>query len=105
MFNNIEVKSEILVLMQLHIFKGQVVGLEMNSSKSAGSLTDTQINLGTGSKITQLIGQILVMVLLVYINFGKINLTTNSKVEVETGNNIVNDKGIGVLCSKWKYGF
>ena len=67
----------------------------MNSSKSAGSLTDTQINLGTGSKITADRTDTGDGAIGLYINFGKINLAANSKVEVETGNNIVNDKGIG----------
>ena len=96
--NNIEVKSEIDSINAASYFKGQVVGLEMNSSKSAGSLTDTQINLGTGSKITADRTDTGDGAIGLYINFGKINLAANSKVEVETGNNIVNDKGIGVYA-------
>lgn len=44
----------------------------MNSSKSAGSLTDTQINLGTGSKITADRTDTGDGAIGLYINFGKL---------------------------------
>ena len=77
---------------------GNVIGMKVTSSESAASVADTQINLGTGSKIVAdriengngAIGA--------YINYGQVTLGTNSRIEVEKGNNIVNSKGVGVFA-------
>ncbi len=79
-------------------FKGQVVGLEMNSSSSASGVSDTHINLASGSKIIAdridngagAIG--------LYINFGEVNLENSSKIEVEKESNIVNSNGVGIYA-------
>ena len=85
-------------------FKGQVVGLEMSSSKAAASVSDTQINLkynsiDGGAKVsanrtdsggTGAIG--------LYINYGEINADSGTAIEVETGSGPVNDKGVGVYA-------
>ncbi|WP_373080530.1 beta strand repeat-containing protein, partial [Fusobacterium varium] len=82
-------------------FNNQVVGLEMNSSVSAASATDAQINLLTNSKVIAdrtdsgngAIG--------LYINFGKIDIAVGAEVEVEKvtgGGNTVNDKAVGVYA-------
>ena len=79
-------------------FKNQVVGLEMNSSASATSATDAQINLIANSKViadrtdtgTGAIG--------LYMNFGKIDVAASAKVEVEKGNNTINNKAVGIYA-------
>ena len=85
-------------------FKGQVVGLEMSSSKAAVSVADTQINLkynsvDGGAKIlanrndsggSGAIG--------LYINYGEINTDSGTAIEVETGSGPVNDKGVGIYA-------
>ncbi|WP_232044082.1 autotransporter-associated N-terminal domain-containing protein [Fusobacterium ulcerans] len=95
---NIEVKSEINSSDAEANFKGQVVGLEMNSSKSAASATDAQINLAAGSKVIADRTDTGVGAIGLYMNFGKIDITAGAGVEVEKGANTVNDKAVGVYA-------
>ena len=99
--DNIEIKSEINSSDAAAYFKGQVVGLEMNSSKSAASAADAQINLAAGSKViadrtdagTGAIG--------LYMNFGVVDLKAGSKIEVEkitSGGNTSNDGAVGIYA-------
>lgn len=99
--NGVEVKSEINSSDATAYFKNQVVGLEMNSSKSATSAIDAQINLAAGSKVIAdrtdsgngAIG--------LYMNFGAIDLATGSIIEVEkatSGGNVENDKAVGIYA-------
>ena len=95
---NIEVKSEINSSDAEANFKEQVVGLEMNSSKSAASATDAQINLAAGSKVIADRTDVGVGAIGLYMNFGKIDITAGAGVEVEKGANTVNDKAVGVYA-------
>lgn len=78
-------------------YNGQVVGLEMNSSKNATSVNETAINL-VNSKIiadrtdagTGAIGA--------FINYGEVNIDATSKIEVEKENNVVNKQAVGVYA-------
>ena len=97
----IEVKSEINSSDATAYFKGQVVGLEMNSSKSATSATDAQINLEMGSKVISDRIDSGAGAIGLYMNFGAINLAAGSKIEVEkvtSGGNVVNDKAVGIYA-------
>ncbi|WP_289102791.1 autotransporter-associated N-terminal domain-containing protein, partial [uncultured Fusobacterium sp.] len=96
--NGVEVKSEINSSDASTYFKGQVVGLEMNSSKAAGSATDAQINLAAGSKVIADRTDAGAGAIGLYMNFGKIDIAAGAKVEVEKGANTVNDKAIGVYA-------
>ena len=95
---DIEVKSEINSSDAAAYFKGQVVGLEMNSSKSAASAADAQINLAAGSKVIADRTDAGVGAIGLYMNFGKIDIAAGAGVEVEKGANTVNDKAIGVYA-------
>ena len=98
---NIEVKSEISSADASSYFKGQVVGLEMNSSKSAKSATDAQINLAAGSKIIADRIDTGAGAIGLYMNFGAIDLKTGAKVEVEkiaSGGNTANDGAVGIYA-------
>ena len=96
--NGVEVKSEINSSDASTYFKGQVVGLEMNSSKAAGSATDAQINLAAGSKVIADRTDAGAGAIGLYMNFGKIDIAAGARVEVEKGANTVNDKAIGVYA-------
>ncbi|MEG9320844.1 autotransporter-associated N-terminal domain-containing protein [Fusobacterium varium] len=77
---------------------GNVIGMKVTSSESAASVADTQINLGTGSKIVADRTESGNGAIGAYINYGQVTLGTNSRIEVEKGNNIVNSKGVGVYA-------
>ena len=77
---------------------GNVIGMKVTSSESAASVADTQINLGTGSKIVADRTESGNGAIGAYINYGQVTLGTNSRIEVEKGNNIVNSKGVGVFA-------
>ena len=96
--DNIEVKSEINSSDAAAYFKGQVVGLEMNSSKSAASASDAQINLAAGSKVIADRTDAGAGAIGLYMNFGKIDIAATAGVEVEKGANTVNDKAVGVYA-------
>lgn len=78
-------------------YNGQVVGLEMNSSKNATSVNEAGINLvsstlkadrtdaGAGA-----IGA--------FINYGLVNIDATSKIEVEKENNVINKQAVGVYA-------
>ncbi|WP_339003947.1 autotransporter-associated N-terminal domain-containing protein [Fusobacterium polymorphum] len=77
----------------------QVVGFEMNSSKTATSAADTSINLTNGAKIIAdkmdsgngAVGA--------FINYGKVSVDKDSAIEVETQTgNTANDKAVGVYA-------
>ena len=95
---DIEVKSEINSSDAAAYFKGQVVGLEMNSSKSAASAADAQINLAAGSKVIADRTDVGAGAIGLYMNFGKIDIAATAGVEVEKGANTVNDKAVGVYA-------
>lgn len=78
-------------------FFDQVVALEMNSSGNAKSNNDTQINL----KETKLIADRIdsgAGAIGMFINYGKISVDKKSTVDVETEQNIVNDRAIGAYA-------
>ena len=77
---------------------GNVIGMQVTSSESAASTADTQINLGTGSKIVADRTESGNGAIGAYINYGQVTLGTNSRIEIEKGNNIVNSKGVGVYA-------
>ncbi|BBA51194.1 putative autotransporter [Fusobacterium varium] len=79
-------------------FKGQVVGLEMNSSSSASGVSDTQINLANNSKVIADRTDNGAGAIGLYMNFGEIKLDAGSKVEVEKGANIVNNQAVGIYA-------
>ncbi|MHD0316790.1 autotransporter-associated N-terminal domain-containing protein [Fusobacterium sp. THCT1E2] len=97
-FNGINVKSEIDSSYAAEYFKGQVVGLEMSSSKSAASASDAQINLAAGSKVIADRTDAGAGAIGLYMNFGKIDIAATAGVEVEKGANTVNDKAVGVYA-------
>ncbi|WP_035907084.1 hypothetical protein, partial [Fusobacterium necrophorum] len=82
-------------------YNGQVVGLEMNSSKNANNNTEAAINLQNNSKIiadrngegTGAVGA--------FINYGLVNIDATSGIEVEkdtsTGNT-ANNGAVGVYA-------
>jgi len=76
-----------------------VVGLDMNSSSTSTSRSDTQINLAAGSKIiadrvdngSGAVG--------VFINYGEVNIDNGAKIDVEkSGINAANKGGVGVFA-------
>jgi len=98
---DIEVKSEINSSDAAAYFKGQVVGLEMNSSKSAVSAADAQINLAAGSKVIADRTDAGAGAIGLYMNFGAVNLKAGSKIEVEkitSGGNTANDGAVGIYA-------
>ncbi|WP_130890189.1 autotransporter-associated N-terminal domain-containing protein [Fusobacterium ulcerans] len=94
----IEVNAAINSAEATAYFKGQVVGLEMNSSSSASGVSDTQINLATGSKVIADRTDSGAGAIGLYMNFGEIKLDAGSKVEVEKGSNVVNNEAVGVYA-------
>ena len=96
--NGIKVKSEINSSDAAAYFKGQVVGLEMSSSKAAASASDAQINLAAGSKVIADRTDAGAGAIGLYMNFGKIDIAATAGVEVEKGANTVNDKAVGVYA-------
>ncbi|WP_373076863.1 autotransporter-associated N-terminal domain-containing protein [Fusobacterium varium] len=98
---DIEVKSEINSSDAAAYFKGQVVGLEMNSSKSAASAADAQINLAAGSKVIADRTDAGAGAIGLYMNFGAVDLKAGSKIEVEkitSGGNTSNDGAVGIYA-------
>jgi hypothetical protein len=82
-------------------FNGQVVGLEMNSSNSAASATDAQINLAAGSKVIADRADSGNGAIGLYMNFGSVDLAATSKLGVEKitgGGNVVNAKAVGIYA-------
>ncbi|MDU1910174.1 autotransporter-associated N-terminal domain-containing protein [Fusobacterium sp.] len=82
-------------------FNNQVVGLEMNSSTSATSATDAQINLLANSKVIADRTDAGNGAIGLYMNFGKIDIANGASVEVEKvtgGGNVVNSKAVGVYA-------
>ena len=77
---------------------GPVVGFEMNSSKTASSVNDTAINLHNNSKIIAdrngsgngAIGA--------FINYGVVDITAGSEINVEKESNPANEKAVGVYA-------
>ena len=75
-----------------------VVGFEMNSSKTASSVNDTAINLHNNSKIIAdrngsgngAIGA--------FINYGVVDITAGSEINVEKESNPANEKAVGVYA-------
>ncbi|BBA50818.1 putative autotransporter [Fusobacterium varium] len=99
--DNIEVKSEINSSDAAAYFKGQVVGLEMNSSKSAASAADAQINLAAGSKVIADRTDAGAGAIGLYMNFGAVDLKAGSKIEVEkitSGGNTSNAGAVGIYA-------
>ena len=77
-------------------FKGQVVGLEMNSSSSASGVSDTHINLAPNSKVIANRTDAGKGAIGLYMNFGEVNLENTSKIEVEKENKVANPSGVGI---------
>ena len=99
--SGVEVKSEINSADATAYFNNQVVGLEMNSSASATSATDAQINLLANSKVIADRTDSGAGAIGLYMNFGKIDIANGAKVEVEKvtgGGNVVNTKAVGVYA-------
>ncbi|MGF6907062.1 autotransporter-associated N-terminal domain-containing protein [Fusobacterium sp. PH5-44] len=77
-------------------FVGQVSGIEMNSSKTATGVGDSLIQASNGAIILADRTDAGAGAVGVYANFATVSLDNTVKVNVETGNNIVNDSGIGI---------
>lgn len=78
-------------------FNGQVVGLEMNSSKNATNVDETAINL-VNSKIMADRTDAGAGAIGAFINYGLVNIDATSKIEVEKENNVVNKQAVGVYA-------
>ena len=76
----------------------QVVGYEMNSSKTATSVADTAITLKNGGEIIADRTDAGAGAVGAFINYGKVSLDSTSKINVEKGSNTVNDKAVGVYA-------
>ena len=76
----------------------QVVGLEMNSSKNASSVSETAINLKNGAKIIADRTDAGAGAIGAFINYGEVNIDATSKIEVEKENNVVNKQAVGVYA-------
>ena len=76
----------------------QVVGYEMNSSKTATSVADTAITLKNGGEIIADRTDAGAGAVGAFINYGKVTLDSTSKINVEKGSNTVNDKAVGVYA-------
>ncbi|MDU1893016.1 MAG: hypothetical protein E6767_20250, partial [Dysgonomonas sp.] len=96
--NSVEVNAAINSSEAASYFKGQVVGLEMNSSSSASGVSDTQINLAANSKVIADRTDSGAGAIGLYMNFGEIKLDAGSKVEVEKMANTVNDEAVGIYA-------
>ncbi|MGL5655643.1 MAG: autotransporter-associated N-terminal domain-containing protein [Fusobacteriaceae bacterium] len=94
--DNVIVNASINSAYASEYFKGQVVGLEINSSSSATGISDTQINLGQGSKIVASRLDSGSGAIGAYINYGKITLDTGSSIEVEK--TLKNENGVGIYA-------
>ena len=100
--DGVEVKA-VLTNDEAKIFENQVIAYEMNSSNSAVSKTDTQINIKNGSiviadrksAIENENGGVGL-----FINYGQVNISADSKIKVETEleseKNTANENGIGI---------
>ena len=78
-------------------YNGQVVGLEMNSSKNATNVDETAINL-VNSKIMADRTDAGAGAIGAFINYGLVNIDATSKIEVEKENNVVNKQAVGVYA-------
>ena len=78
-------------------YNGQVVGLEMNSSKNATNVDETAINL-VNSKIMADRTDAGAGAIGAFINYGLVNIDATSKIEVEKENNVVNKEAVGVYA-------
>lgn len=79
-------------------YNGQVVGLEMNSSKNASSVSETAINLKNGAKIIADRTDAGAGAIGAFINYGEVNIDATSKIEVEKESNEVNKQAVGVYA-------
>jgi hypothetical protein len=77
-------------------FKGYVSGMEMNSSPTATSAYDSLIELKNGATILADRTDAGAGAIGVYVNFGATDIQNGTKINVETGANVVNDGGIGI---------
>ncbi|MCB8564692.1 autotransporter-associated N-terminal domain-containing protein [Fusobacterium ulcerans] len=94
--DNVTVNASINSAYASEYFKGQVVGLEINSSSSATGISDTQINLGQGAKIVASRLDSGSGAIGAYINYGEITLDTGSSIEVEK--TLKNENGVGIYA-------
>ena len=94
--DNITVNASLNSAYASEYFKGQVVGLEINSSSSATGVSDTQINLGHGAKIVASRLDSGSGAIGAYINYGEITLDTGSSIEVEK--TLKNENGVGIYA-------
>jgi hypothetical protein len=82
-------------------FQGQVSGIEMNSSTTATSYSDSLVDVGSNGHNVIVkadrtdAGQGAIGI---YGNFSNIIVRAGSKVEIEKGANVLNDEGIGVFA-------
>ena len=77
----------------------QVVGYEMNSSKTATSVADTSITLKNGAKITADRTDAGDGAVGAFINYGKVSLDSSSSIDVEnTETTNVNSKAVGIYA-------
>ncbi|KDE65354.1 hypothetical protein FUSO3_01010, partial [Fusobacterium necrophorum BL] len=77
-------------------YSGQVVGLEMNSSKNASSVSETAINLKDGATITANRTDTGNGAIGTFINYGQVNVDSKSKILVEKTNN--NKSAVGIYA-------
>lgn len=94
--DNVTVNASINSAYASEYFKGQVVGIEINSSSSATGISDTQINLGQGAKIVASRLDSGSGAIGAYINYGEITLDTGSSIEVEK--TLKNENGVGIYA-------
>ncbi|MDR3259376.1 MAG: autotransporter-associated N-terminal domain-containing protein [Fusobacteriaceae bacterium] len=77
-------------------YKGYVSGIEMNSSLTATSANDSMIILNNGAEIFADRTDAGEGAVGVYLNFGYADIGAGTKINVETGANVINDGGIGI---------
>lgn len=95
---NVDVQQNVSAIINSQVatdyYRGTVAGLEMSSSAKASGRSDTSIDIQNGVKVTADRTDAGTGAIGAYINFG--DLTNLGEVYVETGNNIVNNGGIGI---------
>ena len=74
-----------------------VNGLDLSSNNGATSNNETIMNVN-GVNVTADRTDAGAGAVGLYINYGKLNIAAGTKVDVETGNNVVNDSAIGVFA-------
>ena len=74
-----------------------VNGLDLSSNNGAASNNETIMNVN-GVNVTADRTDAGAGAVGLYINYGKLNIAAGTKVDVETGNNVVNDSAIGVFA-------